>query len=138
MARPTRREFVTAVGLLGVAGTTASASVQQGGGGGPNLIVLGGEVEGWLGRAPPDIRGERNPTLEMRAGERYELVWLNRDGVEHELIIADDAGEDLVETREAERPGTAVRTTFRADERMTEYYCFYHPQSMRGDVEITG
>ncbi|SIQ80872.1 hypothetical protein SAMN05421858_0470 [Haladaptatus litoreus] len=50
----------------------------------------------------------------MRAGDRYELVWINRDGREHELIIADEAGEDLVETREAERTGAAVRTTFRA------------------------
>lgn len=125
-----------AIGALGLTGMTASASAQQDAND-QNVIILGGEIEGWLGRAPPAVRGERNPTLEMQAGELYELVWINRDGREHELIIADDTGEDLVETREAERPGAAVRTTFRADERMTEYYCFYHPQQMRGDVEIT-
>lgn len=113
MTRPTRRDFVSAIGLFGLTGTTAAAGAQQGDDG-RNLIVLGGETEGWLGRSPPDIRGERNPTIEMRAGDRYELVWINRDGREHELIIADEAGEDLVETREAERTGAAVRTTFRA------------------------
>ncbi|WP_175609611.1 hypothetical protein [Haladaptatus litoreus] len=52
MTRPTRRDFVSAIGLFGLTGTTAAAGAQQGDDG-RNLIVLGGETEGWLGRSPP-------------------------------------------------------------------------------------
>ncbi|WP_440009894.1 cupredoxin domain-containing protein [Halomicrococcus sp. SG-WS-1] len=61
---------------------------------------------------------------------------MNLDGVEHELIIEDADGKALVESDSATEQGATVSVTFTADEAMAEYYCEYHPQDMRGDVEL--
>ena len=138
MYKPTRRDFLTAVGLLGLAGATKPVLAREGNESGQqNQITLDSSEDGWVGVEPASIRDETNPTLTMQAGQQYELVWVNRDGREHELVIVDAAGEDLVETQSAEQSGVEVRTTFRADERMAEYYCWYHRQTERGAVEIT-
>jgi len=144
MTKPTRRAVLSALGVLGLGGAGLSASAQQNGG--PNqqggnddleVIVLCAGTPGWFGLAPPGIRDQRNPTLRLRAGQEYELVWINSDGQEYELVIADGAGEDLVETPSTERRGVATRTVFRADPRMSTYYCYYHPQAMRGTIEVS-
>lgn len=86
--------------------------------------------------APASIEGTTNPTLRLEADTEYTLVWENLDGAEHELIIADDAGEDLVKSDEAEEEGQTVSTTFTATSEMAEYFCEYHPESMRGELQV--
>lgn len=146
--RPTRREFVAAVGLAGLAGGGLVAGAQDGtttteqgttaGEDGPTTIILGGESSHWFGLAPPPIHGEENPTLALQAGRRYELVWINLDGEEHELIVEDANGQELEASESARRAGQTVRMTFTASEEMAEYYCEYHPEAMRGDVRLGG
>ena len=117
-------------------GTGTSATV---GTAGPVLtspIRLGGDVTGWMGQEPAAIRGVTNPTLRLAAGEEYELVWENLDGLEHEMKFVDGTGEDLAESESAEDRGATVTMTFTASPALTEYYCEYHPQSMRGDVVV--
>ena len=99
-------------------------------------IVLGGRTEYWLGLAPKPIAGDRNPTLQLREGERYRLVWLNLDGVEHELVVEDGEGEQLVATDSNEEVGATASVSFTASEEMAQYYCEYHPEQMRGSVEL--
>lgn len=99
-------------------------------------IVLGARAAYWLGLAPTGIEGRPNPTLRLREGRKYELVWVNLDGVEHDFHLVDAQGEDLVDTSDREDVGDARDTDFEATDGMAEYYCDYHPQSMRGAVEI--
>lgn len=155
MSQLTRRAVLTTMGLLGFTGATGavSAGAQQGGmNNGPEMIVLragprgraGGQGQGrsrqvgWFGLAPPRIRNWRNPVLRLRAGQQYELVGINADGREHELVIGDGAGEDIVETPSTEQRGATARVVFQADPRMSTYYCYYHSQAMRGRIEVMG
>lgn len=101
-------------------------------------IELGGATPGWEGVAPAAIKGETNPPLELEAGGEYALVWENRDGLPHNFVIEDEAGESLVETEIISEEGATQEVTFTASEEMAEYYCGVHPESMRGTVEITG
>lgn len=104
----------------------------------PLPIILGGEATHWYGLTPHAIHGEENPTLELAAGEEYELVWINLDGEEHDLIVEDPDGEELEESEESETAGEVVSMTFEATEEMTEYYCEYHPEDMRAEIELDG
>lgn len=99
-------------------------------------IVLGGVATHWLGLAPAPLRGRENPMLRLRAGTEYELVWINLDGVEHDFHLIDGDGEDLADTSDRDDVGETHDTSFEATPEMAEYYCAFHPQSMRGSVEI--
>ena len=99
-------------------------------------IVLGAVATHWLGLAPSGIRGRENPTLRLRAGREYELVWMNLDGVEHDFHLADAGGEDLADTSAREDAGDTHATSFEAAAEMATYYCDFHPESMRGTVEV--
>ena len=99
-------------------------------------IVLGARAAYWLGLAPAGIEGRTNPTLRLREGRRYELVWVNLDGVEHDFHLIDAQGEDVADTSAREDVGDTHATDFEAAPEMAEYYCEFHPQSMRGTVEI--
>ncbi|MFC4541706.1 plastocyanin/azurin family copper-binding protein [Halosolutus amylolyticus] len=99
-------------------------------------IILAGRIEYWYGVAPEAIEGEENPTLDLEEGEEYELVWINVDGVEHELVVESGDGEELEASEASETAGEAVSMTFEASEDAAEYYCQFHPESMRGDVEL--
>lgn len=129
-----------AAGMAGVA--TAQDDTESGeaqGTGADNLpIILGGRAEYWYGIAPEEIEGEENPTLQLEAGEEYELVWVNLDGLEHNLTLESQEGEELEASDETETAGEAVSMTVEASEEMSEYYCEYHPESMRGSVELNG
>ena len=152
-----RRNVLKALGVAGVlAGTGGVAAGQEttettaegtrettgatttGGEVAGTPIILGGEVEHWYGLAPSAIHGEENPTLSLREGERYTVIWINLDGAEHEFIIEDANGEELAATESAETPGETRSVTFTASPEMAEYYCEYHPQAMRGQVETGG
>lgn len=116
--------------------TTGNES--SGGSGEGSTIRLGGESQGWSGEEPEAIRGETNPTLELQAGEIYEIVWENLDGAEHELILADQNGEEVEASESSESQGETVSLEFTAREELAEYFCEYHPDAMRGEIEITG
>lgn len=117
-------------------GTTGNGSSVGSGEG--STIRLGGESQGWTAEEPESIVGETNPTLELQAGEIYEIVWENIDGAEHELILADENGEEIEASESSESQGETVSLKFTASEELAEYLCEYHPDAMRGDVEITG
>ncbi|MFC4548755.1 MULTISPECIES: cupredoxin domain-containing protein [Halorussus] len=99
-------------------------------------VVLGAQVGYWLGLTPAGIRGRPNPTLRLRAGREYDLVWVNLDGVEHDFHVADASGEDLADTSDRDGVGETHETSFEATPAMAEYFCAFHPQSMRGGVEV--
>lgn len=99
-------------------------------------IVLGGLVPYWLGLAPAGIRGRPNPTLRLRAGTEYELVWMNLDGLEHDFHVRGDAGEDLADTSSRDDVGDTHSTSFEATVGMAQYYCEFHPLSMLGAIEV--
>lgn len=99
-------------------------------------IVLGGRTSYWLGLAPPPIEGEQNPTLQLREGERYRLVWVNLDGERHELHLEDGEGTVVHRTEASERVGVARSVAFETDESLAGYRCEYHPEQMVGSVEL--
>ncbi|GAA0232286.1 plastocyanin/azurin family copper-binding protein [Haladaptatus pallidirubidus] len=145
-----RRTALKTLGGVGVlAGVGGTATGQETGGepsdggqsdGGQSVrgtpILLVGEIEHWYGLAPSQIHGEENPTLSLRPGQQYTLVWMNVDGKEHELIIEDPDGNEITATESTSTPGATRQATFTAAERMSQYYCEYHPQRMRGDVSV--
>ncbi|WP_227379659.1 cupredoxin domain-containing protein [Haladaptatus halobius] len=99
-------------------------------------IRLGAKQSGWQGRAPKSIKGKKNPTLTLQPGQKYTLTWENLDGKEHELYIVNKQDKPVVKSEDAEEKGKTVSTTFSASKKMTQYYCEYHPQSMRGDIKL--
>ena len=139
-ARVTRRGFVraTAVGATatgaaattGVAATEVSAQAQT--------YRFGGEVEAWQARAPSAIEGEQNPTLELEAGQQYEVVWENLDGQPHDFTIQNDGGTNLAGTDLVQQQGETASFTFTATPEMTQYICTVHPTTMVGDIEVAG
>ncbi|WP_306058143.1 cupredoxin domain-containing protein [Natronococcus wangiae] len=146
---PTRRSVLrTAAAAAAAAGVTGVATAQEDEEDGEAdagedetgrlPIVLGARTEYWYGIAPEEIEGEENPTLEFEDGEGYELVWINLDGVEHELVLESEAGDEIAVSDETETAGEAVSMTVDAAAEMSEYYCEYHPDSMRGEVELDG
>jgi hypothetical protein len=117
-------------------GTTTGAGPTTGGA--AQAIKLGGKIAGWQGRAPAAIQGETNPTLTLQSGRTYRLTWVNLDGAEHELIIEDTNGNELAATESASKKGATQTVTFQATKNMAQYYCEYHPQSMRGNIRFGG
>ena len=101
-----------------------------------DTIVLGGRAAHWLGLAPGGLWDRRNPTLRLRGGREYHLVWLNLDGEEHDFHIVDGNGEELADTSARTDVGETHDTTFEATDAMAEYYCEFHSESMRGNVEV--
>lgn len=148
---PTRRTALRLIGATAAASGLATAATAQenesnesdadapegmGDDADRRPIILAGRSEYWYGIAPEEIEGEENPTLDLAEGTEYELVWINVDGAEHELIIETEDGEELEESDSSEEAGEAVSMTFEASEDAAEYYCEYHPEAMRGDVEL--
>ena len=131
-----RRNFLRAAGVAGVTGVlggVAGAQEQV-----DTHYRLGGRVSGWQGREPESISGETNPTLSFEVGKTYEITWENLDGLEHELIIESESGEELAATESTSEEGATRSLTYEATGEAASYYCEYHPQSMRGDVEVSG
>lgn len=115
--------------------TEAAAGTGTNRAGETDRIELGGRREGWVGVEPMPIAGETNPTLTLEAGQTYELVWENLNGLEHELIVESADGAELVATESASEQGATRSVTFEATAEAAEYYCEYHPESMRGQVQ---
>lgn len=131
--RPTRRTFVKTVagaGLLG--GITDVAGAQE------QRFELDCSMAGWRATAPADIRGEINPTLELEAGTTYVIEWTNTDGFEHNFVVADREGNQLLRTGTVEEAGRSQIVKVTATEQMTRYFCEVHPATMRGNIDIAG
>jgi plastocyanin len=89
----------------------------------------------WVGVDPADIREAENPTLSLDAGRTYAVEWTNTTSERHSFVVADDAGNVLVES---DLIGTGVTQTveFTAGEEMAAYYSSARPDQMRGDLSV--
>ncbi|WP_276254584.1 PQQ-dependent sugar dehydrogenase [Halomontanus rarus] len=130
---PSRRAILRALAASGVAVGLSPIALAQ-----DEPIELGGDTPGWQGRAPAEIEGEVNPTLEFEAGQTYTVEWENVDGLPHNFAILDGAGSQLVRSEVIEGEGETQTVEFEATAEMAEYYCEVHPDTMRGDVEVAG
>jgi glucose/arabinose dehydrogenase len=133
MAQTDRRRFLKSVAAAGaVVGVGVTVTAQQET---DADFEFGGGIGGWRGRAPEAIAGEENPTLELEPGETYTVAWENQDGFQHNFVIIDGAGNEVVRSPIIEQEGFVQTVEFEATEAMTEYFCEIHPRSMRGAVD---
>lgn len=99
---------------------------------------LYGVADYWVGRGPEAIAGEKNPTLDLEAGEPYRIVWENGDGRSHNVSIYTTAGNLVVFSPFMDSEGDTQTVDFVATGNMVQYYCDVHYLSMRGDLEVSG
>jgi len=77
-----------------------------------------------------------NPTLHLIAGTDYLIKIKNPTDTKHELIIGSN-GTELAKSNEIE-PDKNGKFTFNANSTGTlEYHCEYHPDTMKGIIEIS-
>ena len=77
-----------------------------------------------------------NPTLHLIANTDYLIKIKNPTDTKHELIIGSN-GTELAKSSEI-KPGKSVKFTFNANSTGTlEYHCEYHPDTMKGIIEIS-
>lgn len=102
---------------------------------GNNTIVLNpSEVNGtyrWVNNS-----GGINPTLDITMGNEYQIKINNPTDEEHELIIENTENSKVASSEEIE-PGKNTEFKFKADETgELNYYCEYHPETMKGIIKI--
>lgn len=134
-------EFVDAsTGLVAAtavpAGAAEPSEVERDSDGVATAFRLGGRATGWRGYAPERIDGTVNPTLELRAGRRYEVTWENVDGLLHNFAVADAEGDVLYRTELVGEEGATRTLTFPASTEMATYYCGVHTDRMRGRIRV--
>lgn len=121
---------------------TTNGGNGNGGGREKRHIILGARVGHWLGLAPRQIEGSRNPTLGFLPTERYTVTWINLDGKEHEFqILGQKNGENgqvLYRTGSSSNQGDTRTLTFKPTDRIRQYRCRFHPNSMRGSINRSG
>lgn len=120
---------ITAGGAIMIGASSTITAQEQ-------TFELGGEIPGWVGQAPEEIAGETNPTLQVIAGEEYEVIWENLDGAGHNFAIEDEAGDIVQSSEIVSGTGSTQTVTFTAQEDFAEYFCQPHPSTMRGDFEV--
>jgi plastocyanin len=77
-----------------------------------------------------------NPTLHLIANTDYLIKIKNPTDTKHELIIGSN-GTELAKSNEIE-PDNNGKFTFNANSTGTlEYHCEYHPDTMKGIIEIS-
>lgn len=99
-----------------------------------NTYKLGGEVAGWRGQAPASISGKTNPTLVLKPGQKYTVIWENLDGAPHNFTINDANGKPLKQTDTTSKTGKTLSLTFTASKKMAQYICTLHPSTMKGEI----
>ncbi|WP_238398200.1 cupredoxin domain-containing protein [Halorussus salinus] len=132
-----RRSVLRALG--GVAALSAApraASVGAAAQADRTTVLLGARRDYWLGLQPRAIEGQQNPTLRLRQGDRYRVVWVNLDGARHRLRLLDGGGNVVNRTEESAQQGATRATRFRAREELASYECEFHPDEMRAAVEL--
>ena len=76
-----------------------------------------------------------NPTLHLIAGTDYLIKIKNPTDTKHELIITSN-GTELAKSNEI-KPGKNGKLNFNANSTGTfEYHCEYHPDTMKGIIEV--
>ncbi|HEX5977641.1 MAG TPA: hypothetical protein VFY68_10210 [Nitrososphaeraceae archaeon] len=84
-----------------------------------------------------DNSGSTNPTLKLIVNANNIVQIQNPTDEEHEMIIESQSGSELATSGDIE-PNSTGSLLFRPN--MTEtlqYYCEYHPTTMKGLVEIS-
>ena len=77
-----------------------------------------------------------NPTLHLIANTDYLIKIKNPTDTKHELIIGSN-GTEVAKSNEIE-PDKNGKFTFNANSTGTlEYHCEYHPDTMKGTIEIS-
>lgn len=100
------------------------------------LYRLVARNESWVGQGPESVTDVENPPLRMREGTEYEVIWENRDGERHQLVIADSDGEPVASTEPAGARGEVRSVVITASDDLEEYYCDFHADSARGEVRV--
>jgi plastocyanin len=100
-----------------------------------NTIVLNpSEVNGtyrWVNNS-----GGINPTLDITMGNEYQIKINNPTDEEHELIIENNENSKVASSEDIE-PGKNTEFKFKADKTgELNYYCEYHPETMKGIIKI--
>ena len=127
-SRRTVLKAATATGALAGLGDLAASQSTE--------IALDGEVDGWIGRSPPSIAGQTNPTLALEPGQSYQVTWTNVDGAPHNFAVVDADGNRPVSTDIIDEEGATQSVEFEATPMMAEYLCEVHPQSMNGQISV--
>ena len=95
------------------------------------LIVLKNETYRWQNTSEGI-----NPTLHLIANTDYLIKIKNPTDTKHELIIGSN-GTELAKSNEIE-PDKNGKFTFNANSTgPLEYHCEYHPDTMKGIIEIS-
>lgn len=77
-----------------------------------------------------------NPIVHLIAHEDYEINIKNPTDAKHELIIGSN-GTELAKSNSI-NPGKSKNFVFNANSTgIIEYHCEYHPDTMKGIIEIT-
>jgi len=75
--------------------------------------------------------------LHLNANTDYIIKIKNPTDTKHELIIGSN-GTEIAKSNEM-APGKTGKLTFQANSTGTfEYHCEYHPDTMKGIIEISG
>ncbi len=103
---------------------------------GNNTIILNpSEINGtyrWVNSS-----GGINPTLDMSKGNAYQIKINNPTDEEHELIIETQKNSKVGGSGDIE-PGKNAEFEFKASKTgELNYYCQYHPETMRGTIKVT-
>nr|WP_115795651.1 plastocyanin/azurin family copper-binding protein [Halorussus sp. JP-T4] len=133
-----RRRFLRGAVATGAVGAVGGLGGLAAGQDDATRYELGGRIQGWQGRAPASIESETNPTLTLRPGTEYEVVWENLDGAPHNFTITDADGDDVASTETMSNQGETRTLSFTASEEMDRYVCTVHPSTMVGDIQAGG
>ena len=86
------------------------------------------------------ITGQFNPDLRMLANTAYTFTVQNPTDSKHELIIADSQGKDLATSGDIQPGGSGIlnfKTNMTSSGgNMPGYHCEYHPDLMKGAIQI--
>ena len=139
----TRRGFLGGVAAVGLLGSAAPASAQEGTETGTGTTgtptteyQLGAQVTGWSGQKPGSIEGTENPTLRLEAGRTYAITWVNLDGQQHQLQVLDADGEPVAESDLVSTQGATGAVEFEAGPGTVAYSCSIHTTSMEGRIRV--
>src|SRR5919106_3539016 len=87
------------------------------------------------------INGQTNPDLRLLANTAYTFNVKNPTDTTHELRIADSQGKDLATSGDIPPGGSGIlnfktNMTSSGGGDMLRYYCEYHPDLMKGAIQI--
>jgi hypothetical protein len=66
------------------------------------------------------------------------VVWENLDGQPHDFTIQNSDGTNLQQSEQISEQGATASLTFTATPEMSQYVCTVHPDTMVGDVDVSG